>query len=295
MQKCCAVLLLVCMLLPLCAHAEEATLTFQNVTVNADAEYLDMGDNKIQDLDAFMDFLDQLPSLKKVDMFATPVRKTKIEVLVERFPDIEFGWTMQISEHYIRTDQTAFSTLHNNKSAWHDSEDFSILKYCKNLLALDIGHNGVDDLSFLYDLPQLKVLILACNKITDITPIASLKDLEYIELFKNKITDVTPVAGLTKLLDLNVCYNRIGDLSPILPMNHLERLWIYNSNNYSDDKPVPKEMVNALKEALPNTHIDSTHYSTGGGWREHDRYFVIYEMFKSGVYIPFDSGEAAAE
>ena len=47
--------------------------------------------------------------------------------------------------------------------------------------------------------------------------------------------------------------------------------------------------VNGLIEALPNTHIDYTNYSTGGGWREHDRYFVIYEMFKNGTYIPFAS------
>lgn len=287
-------LLMCLLLLPAMALSEE--MTFQEkVTVDQNAEYLDMGDVKIQDLDAFMNFLDQMPHLKKVDMFATPVKKAQIETLAARFPAIEFGWTMVIAEHTIRTDQTAFSTLHNNQSAHHSSADFSILKYCKNLLALDVGHNAVDDLSFLYDLPQLKVLILACNQITDITPLASLKNLEYVELFKNRITDLGPIAEWEHVLDLNICFNRVKDYTPIMGLTSVERLWMYNSNNYTESDPVPKDTVRAIKEALPNAYVDSTHYSTTGGWREHDRYFVIFEMFKTGTYIPFDTAEEAAE
>jgi hypothetical protein len=161
-------------------------------------------------------------------------------------------------------------------------------------VALDIGHNRVDDLSFLYDLPNLKVLIVACNAVTDITPIGSLKDLEYLEIFKNKIKDISPLAGLTNLVDLNICFNYIGDWTPIHGLTKLERLWLYNSNNYSDDRPVPTSVVNELKEKLPDCYIDYRSYSTNGGWREHPRYDVIYEMFKSGQYIAFPTAEEIA-
>ena len=93
-------------------------------------------------------------------------------------------------------DQTAFSTLHGDPSdPVHSENDFSILKYCKNLMALDVGHNIIRDVSFLYDLPKLRVLILACNCITDITPVGSLKDLEYLEIFWNQIGDISPLTG----------------------------------------------------------------------------------------------------
>jgi Leucine-rich repeat (LRR) protein len=73
------------------------------------------------------------------------------------------------------------------------------LKYLKNLKYLDVGHNAIDDLSFLYDLPELRILIVADNYvtdyITDLTPIASLKHLQYLEVFTNNITDLSPLSG----------------------------------------------------------------------------------------------------
>lgn len=271
------------------AAAEEETpcAVFRTFSCPLDSETIDLGEVYVNDFKVFEAFLDQLPRLRQVDMFRTPVSRTQIGELAEKYPDIEFGWTMKVGDHQIRTDATAFSTLHSNKSGQHRSIDFSVLKYCKKLLALDIGHNAVDDLSFLYDLPQLKVLIVACNQIKDITPVGSLTELEYLELFKNKIIDITPLQNCKKLLDLNICFNYIKDYSPIYGLDRLERLWIYNSNNYSESYPVPRAEVMKLQELLPDTHVDSTSYSTLGGWREHERYDVIYEMFKKGAYIPF--------
>ena len=285
-------LLALLMLLAAVPALAEETATYNGAfTAPLDAEYLDLGDTRAADLPAFISYLRQFPNLKMVDMFATPVTRAQIEEIVAALPDVEFGWTIRIAEHTVRTDATAFSTLHNSSSAWHGSRDFEVLKYCKNLLALDIGHNEIKDLSFLYDLPQLKVLIVACNQINDITPVGSLKGLEYLELFKNDIHDISCLSELTNLIDLNICFNRIADLTPIMGLTQLERLWIFNSNNYSDDIPVSPAVVAALREALPNTYLDSKSWSTEGGWRKHERYFVINDMFHSGVYQPFPGHE----
>ncbi len=289
-----ALLTILCLFLAGHALAEGTadTVTFQGkFTAPLDAEYIDLGKVRVEDYDAFIAFLQQFPNLKKVDMFTTQIRPKNIDQLAEAFPDIEFGWTMRIGDHWVRTDATAFSTLHNNRSPQHTEEQFQYLKYCKNLIALDIGHNAVMDLSFLYDLPNLKVLILACNiNLRDITPVGSLKDLEYLELFKNDIHDISCLANCKNLIDLNICFNRIKDWTPIHGLDKLERLWLFNSNNWSDEYPVDKQIVADLKAALPNCHVDSTSYSTLGGWREHDRYYVIYHMFKYGEYIPFERG-----
>ena len=292
------------------AMAEKEYVTYTNewgsFRADKDAEAIDLGTLRIPNTDgdyqAFESFLAQLPNVKKVDMFATEIRRVRIEELAKRFPQIEFGWTMILpcsnplhperTPHKIRTDATAFSTLHNNTTTEHVAIDFSILKYCKNLQALDIGHNRVTDLSFLYDLPHLKVLIVACNlELNDITPIGSLKELEYLELFKNDVHDISCLANCTNLVDLNICFNRISDLTPLYGLQKLRRLWLFNSNNYSDEYPVPADAVKALRSALPNCKVDAVSYSTDGGWREHPRYDTIYEMFWGTTYIPFTTLE----
>lgn len=265
-------------------------VTFQKTfKVDKYVEEIDLGKTRVEDMDAFIAFLNKLPNIKKVDMYVTKMYTKDIDKLAAARPDIEFGWTMRIGDHWVRTDATAFSTLHNNRSPMHTQNNFKYLKYCKNMLALDIGHNAVTDLSFLYDMPQLKVLIVACNiNLKDITPIGSLKELEYLELFKNDINDISVLANCEKLIDLNICFNRIKDWTPLQGLKNLERLWIYNSNNYSKEYPVDKQVVKDLKEALPQCLVDSTSYSTQGGWRLHDRYYVIFHMFKYGEYISFD-------
>ena len=171
-----------------------------------------------------------MPALRQVDMWQNRMTSGQCDMLAARYPGMRWGWTMVIKnwnhEHLIRTDATSWSTLHNNKSAKHSSEDLSVLKYCWNLMALDVGHNKIDSLEFLYDLPNLRVLILACNAVTDITPIATLQHLEYAELFNNKITDITPLKDLPHLMDLNLGFNRIADLSPLENIKTLQRLWL---------------------------------------------------------------------
>ena len=289
------------LLLLLCPLAALADVEFEGLSFPEDAEYIDLDEYVVKDFEVFADFLDRLPRLKQVDMWKNRITAEQCDFLASRFPDMKWGWTMVIKawdhEHLVRTDYTSWSTLHNNKSAKHTSEDFSVLKYCWNLLALDVGHNNVTDLDFLYGLPKLRVLIVACNSVTDITPVASLKDLEYAELFNNRITDITPLKDLDHLLDLNLCFNRIGDLSPLLGLPNLQRLWLYSCQRTNT---VPKgETVDAIRAAMPDTLVDTSHYSTAGTWRytsgdtRHPHYAVIVSMFGENhlhprtEYVPF--------
>ena len=269
-----------------------ADVQFMDMQFREDVREIDFGTRVVRDMDGLAAFLARLPALRRVDMYQTPISGEQADRLAARFPQIEFGWTLRIRckdhNHDIRTDATAFSTLHNKRSPRHSSDDFRMLKYCKRLLALDIGHNKVTDLDFLYDLPQLRVLIIAINEITDITPLAALHDLQYAEIFKNKIEDLSPLSGLDQLVDLNIAFNAVSDWTPLYPLKGVERLWIYSSSLYGPGRrAMTDEVVSALKAELSETYIDSTHYSTTGGWREHPRYDVIAQMFKTGTYIPF--------
>ena len=305
--------LALCLAVSALAEAVE-TVTFKSerggsITVNKDVEEIDLGKVTLSrqgnDLNNLVSFINQLPNLKKLDMFNTELYGEQVEMLAAACPQVEFGWTMLIpctnplhperTPHRIRTDQTAFSTLHNNQCALHSTWDLQILRFCRNLQALDIGHNAVTDLSFLYELPHLKVLILGKNSITDITPLASLKELEYLELFSNSVTDATPLAGCESLVDLNIANNSIGDFSPLKELTHLRRLFVYNSAVGSNNGPISTSIVSMLRAALPACKIDNATGGAHGAWREHHRYNTLLEMFwdrenvpsQNPKYVPF--------
>lgn len=231
--------------------------------------------------------LAEYPKLQKVNMFSMPLTASQVDELSALYPQIEFGWTLKIGpDHLVRTDATAFSTLHRSGETGHSAKALSVLRYCKKLKALDIGHNSVDDISWLTELPDLRVLIIAINRISNLTPLASLDKLEYLELFSNRITDITPLKGLKRLMDLNLCYNRIEDFSPLYEMPWLRRLWIGRAANRGNPG-VPREIIDTLQQKLPDTEINYTSEPTLGGWREHPHYDVIHEMFAGYSYIPF--------
>lgn len=245
------------------------------------AQKIDLGDTQMTDIRALMTYLQDHPEIDAVDMYATRLTAGQAQTLETAFPDIAFGWTLAIGDHSVRTDATAFSTLHSNKSAPHTSEDFAALRYCKSLVALDLGHNAITDISFLADLPNLRVLILGRNQIEDISVLATLTKLEYAELFSNRISDVSALAGLNHLIDLNLTNNPVADFAPVMGLSGLERLWC-GMNSRLD-----RATQAALREALPGCEIDTQSHPTGGTWRSHARYDVIAEMFGTQTYLPF--------
>ncbi len=254
----------------------------------ASVTVVDLGEG-YRKLSQVMEILDQYPNLQHADMFGTPVGLRQVAQLEERYPGVTFGWTLKIGDHQVRTDATAFSTLHLSGSAIHSTEEISLLRYCTRLKALDFGHNGCNDLSFLAGLTELRVLIIAVNRVRDISPLANLTQLEYLELFSNHITDLSPLEGLTHLMDLNIAYNDIEDYSPLYRMPWLKRLWMYNSRNRDRKEPIPQDVLDTLARRLPETEINYTSMPTAGTWREHPHFEVIHAMFRSpDGYMPFE-------
>lgn len=256
------------------------------ISVPEDAEQVDLGRLKVENFDAFAGFLDQLPQLKRVDMFATHMFKKQAKRLSERYPQVEFGWTLYMGDHTVRTDQTAFSTLHDSKVRRHTSEELEALRYCRSLRALDLGHNDLTDISFLAELKELRVLILADNRIEDLSPLSGLTQLTYIELFDNRVNSLEPLAVLPELVDLNIAQNCVQSLEPLQRMTGLQRLWMRECGD--TQTVVTKQALSRLAEALPQTQMDAASLGTDGGWRSHPHYDVLFQMFKGTTYIPFE-------
>ena len=249
----------------------------------ASVTYLDFGARWIHNMDYIIGEIEKYPNLERVDMYGTPVGIINMGKLSERFPNITFGWTIRFKEHSIRSDSTAVSTQHNYNSLRHLTRQVALLRYCRQLKALDLEYNNCDDLWFIPELKDLRVLIFASNLITDVSPLAGMTKLEYLDLSGNQITDIAPLTGLTRLMDLNLSNNRIDDLTPLAKMTWLKRLWLYNATG----SQVSEETLQLLKKALPDTEIVCE--SSQDSWKKHPHYDVIRTMFRmKREYIPFE-------
>ncbi len=280
------VLVLIC--LPVLALGEKMDAFGMDVDPTTQVLDFDANGIRVTDAQALGALLDRLPDLQEVRMYDSPLPREDMEWLFEAYPNVFFGWTIHFSIHTVRTDATAFSTLHYSQLTdkhddYHTSEVLSVLRLCKRLKALDLGHNRLTDLSFLTGLTELRVLILSPNySLADLTPIAALPHLEYLELFSTKATDVSALAGLTELRDLNLsCSKKLKNLSPLYALPALERFWCGQTS-------VSKEQQNEMERQHPDCAFEWVSQPTRGGWREHPRYDIIVEMFRSGQYIPFE-------
>lgn len=273
----------------LCSPATAETLTAYGLSFDSEASLLDLDEAGlvVSDTTELKALLNQMPNLTEVRMYNSPLRVNQMDELFDGYPNIFFGWTVTLYTHTVRTDATAFSTLHSHEGTaedpFHNTRELRRLRFCRKLLALDIGHNALTSLDFLSEMPQLKVLILGANYyITSIEPLADLKELEYLELFSANVTDVTPLASLTSLRDLNLAYNQqLRDISPLYDLPHLERLWCGHTL-------VPREQREAMEAAHPECEFDWLNMPTDGNWRKHPHYDLIYQMFHEGAYIPFE-------
>lgn len=269
------------------AYAEEpATQIFFGQEVDVNSEEIIFKETKFKDADELRAFLKNFPNLKRIELGITNISNEELDQIRSENDEFVLVWTMKFMKFKVKTDATAFSSLHATGDQYFSSSVFDCLKYCTNLYALDLGHNRIDDLSFLENMTELRYLILADNRLTDISALANLKELQYLELFMNySLADLSPLSDLENLVDLNIalCHS-VTDYTIFETMPQLERLWFSTPRLRENKKN--QEMIASYFDNC-ETNFKTT-ASTGEGWREHPHYFIIRDTFKSGVYIPFE-------
>lgn len=272
------------------------TLTVLDRTFDADAELIDFGDRKMTDEEALQiaAMIPLMTNLKEIDLYESRLGQETMDALFDGYPDIFFGWTFTMWDGFytVRSDVSAFSSmigLPGTHNGLLTEDDFRNLRYCKNLQALDLGHNGIKNLEFLRNWPHMKILILADTRVTDLSVIAELQELEYLELFLTTPDSYEPLTHLPNLLDLNLGHTKKAgkqyrdddEIRLLTQIKSLERLWI--------NKTLTTEQAQILREGLPGVEFDFSSYgSTDKGWRTHPRFFIMRRGFREGRYIPFE-------
>lgn len=214
----------------------------------------------------------QFPNLRKVILTDTGADDETLNALNRKYPDIDIVWTVMIGKIPVRTDAAWFYVA--KEKTLPTGKDLEKLRYCTEMVAVDVGHLRVSECSWLESMPHVKYLILADTRITDLTPLSNLKELIYLELFNMQLKDYSPLLGCTALQDLNIS-NTHADPEPLSHMTWLHNLFWYQG--LSD--PATKEAVRLLPEQLPQTNVmlDVTG-KISSPWRSLPNYYVFRDI-----------------
>ena len=226
----------------------------------SDAEEIDLSGMEIESAQWVEERIRDMPKLRKVIMCDCGLGDEEMDALNRRYEDIRFVWTVRMGRISVRTDTNYFAPVVTGD--YVTEIDLGPLKYCTDVVAVDLGHMAVRTCDWARNMTKLQYLILADTGITDISPLASCEDLIFLELFLTAVRDYSPLLSCTRLEDLNLCYS-YGSAEPVKQMTWLKRLW-WDGNPYE---------TKGLEEYLPDTECNfSSGSSTGGTWRLGQRY-----------------------
>lgn len=220
----------------------------------------------LEDLEKKMSYL---PDAKQVFLGKCGLDNEELAALRERVRDsYKLVWTVRLGKKLTaRTDDTTFMPVREHVYYFLDEDAYN-LRYCEDMLCVDVGHMGLTNIDFVKGMPHLQILILAHNgQMQDISPISSCKELIFLELDWSAVKDFTPLVGCTSLEDLNIGLT-YPSVEPLMQMTWLKNLWM-----------VDRGGAYQLSQALPDTKIvASADVTVGAGWRNLPNYYKMRDM-----------------
>lgn len=240
-------------------------------TYSSDVTEIDLTGMQFSSPEDVVEPLSYFPALEKVVMCECgPDEKTWFDnetmaAFREKMrPEYKVVWTVQINYLKVRTDDTYFMPAKYGQVV----TNFQVqnLKYCEDMVCVDLGHMAIQNISFVEGMPHLKYFIVIDAPLMYIDSISTCKELIYLEFFWTWINDFTPLLGCTALQDLNVARTN-GDPMTFVDMPWLKNLWIDGYDVRSDERSI-------LEAALPDTYIKYCDGEmTANGWRDLQNYF----------------------
>ena len=250
--------------------------------VTPETESLSFNDTALESTEPFYEVLPLLKNLTALEMCGCGIGNEEMDALRTAFPEKGIVWSIKTEHWTVRTDARFFATwrIVKRDADGFITEAYGIngntnatldwLGYCHDLVALDIGHNRVENIEFVRSMPHLRYFIIADNKVKDLSPLEGLTELYYLEIFQNPITDLTPLSSLPALRHLNMCNVHATDLTPLDGLE-LDRLFI--SENYLNTRGARQAKEHYLS-LHPNCYFVIAQHGdyTGYGWRKDETY-----------------------
>ena len=208
------------------------------------------------------DVLPYLDKLERISFVDCGIDDDVMDKLRRAFPEKEVVWLVRFGWGQAMSDVDRIWAI-----GGFNDEQLKPLKYCTKVKYLDLGHNGITKLDFLYYMPDLEVAIFENDYLVDLTALGSCKKLEYLEVGETRVTDVSPLAGCESLEHLNIGgLPLLRDISPLYGLTHLKRLYGLCDVN------VPQEQIDHIKQLMPDCEIDFQYDPKGAVNGSHWRY-----------------------
>ena len=197
---------------------------------------------------------------------------------------------------FCRTDALTFSTFKSDLTVpeLRDAQA-SQLKYCQDLVLLDLGHNGIGDWSFTKGM-DLHILIVVDNfdhihgkMLSDISFVANFPNLMYFETFPDSVSDYSALDNCKEIVDLNIGWTPVKEITHLKNFPKLERMVITNTK-------ISKADYEELCRIYPNARIVNVGKEpVTNGWRSHPRYKAMINMIKNNYWDDLFRTEAELE
>ena len=253
-------------------------LEIQGVTYSDDLTEVDISHVPMESVEQAEHIGSYFPDLEKLIVDSGSIDNDTMADFRERMrPEYKVVWTVicgtgKYGSFAVRTDETTFMPLKHGIYYFHDDDMYNV-RYCEDMVCMDVGHMTFTDVSFVEYMPHLKYLILNFTSVKDITPLSSCKELVFLELDHSWVTDYSPLLGCTALEDLNLG-DTYGDPEPISKMTWLKNLW-WVSRSMSVKTYLEQTLTDTYMLFQPNTK-----QTTSFGWRKLPNYYAMRDMLE---------------
>ena len=210
----------------------------------------------------------------KSKLTASPIENEDMAAYRDRVrEDYKVVWTVRLGPNIaLNTDADNFMPNHFGVGQLPDSYAYN-LRYCEEMVCLDVGHMTLTDISFVEYMPNLKYLILAWTEVQYIEPIRSCKNLVFLELDWSCIRDISPLVDCTALEDLNLGCTYCS-IDPLLEMPWLKNVYM-----------IRRHSAGVVGTALPDTRVvsssDPDAATVGYGWRRLPNYYAMRDCLNA--------------
>lgn len=176
-------------------------------------------------------------------------------------------WTVLCGDVAPRTDVTFFmpTKYYVTQGSFNDIYSYN-LRYCEEIVSMDIGHMWITDIEFVRYMPKLKYFVMFNQAVSDLSPLSACKNLIFLEMHQcHFIEDYSPLVECTALEDLNIGGSS-GNILPILEMKWLKNLWLVGRDEMD---------YKVAMDALPETNIAYYYADPDDGWRDLPNYYKM--------------------
>ena len=231
---------------------------------------LDLSKRTIEDLGEAEKAILAMAHLEKLYLCDCGIDNETLSALREKYKDqTQIVWRVYLNGVPCRTDDTSFCmSKYSNEWGFLPYQNAEPIKYCTEMVTLDLGHGNFDRIDFVSTMPHLKYLIICSAPVTSLEPLRSCTELYYLEMFFTNVRDLEPITKLQSLKHLNISHCRLDDYTQLFQMTQLERLWWVDSG-------LTEAQQQELRDALPDTEMCFWAWednAVGGYWRDDPSY-----------------------